>query len=106
MLFEQVHVQLQILNAAFAEISVMEADSFRHFVLVLSSQRQHTVIDIDPHDVAIGPHNLRSDVANFASARAQVQYVIAGLQKPRRISAALIPFDDFIGDCLQVFRVI
>ena len=45
-------------------------------MLILASQSQHFVVDIDTDHITVGPHNLRRDVANLASARPQVQHMI------------------------------
>ena len=81
-ILEQVEVELQVLNTSFAELHIGATQTLGHFRLVLAGQSQHVVVAIDADHPPLGTDDLRGDVADFSTARSQIEHRLPGLQIP------------------------
>jgi hypothetical protein len=88
------------LNLAAAEFDVVIAELVADRFLIFTAQFKHRRIEVDAYDFALGSNDLGDDVASLAAARSEIEDRFTFMNIPRRIAAAVILFDDFVGDDL------
>ena len=97
---------MQILDAGAFEGDIVPSHTLGHRLAVGFSQIEHGRIEIHADDPALRSHNLRNDVTDLAAAAAQVEHSFALAYEARRIAAAVIAVEDFLGDDLEIFAVV
>jgi hypothetical protein len=103
---EFVQVQAQVLNLPLAELDVVVAQRVADRPLVFTSEMQHRLVEVYADD-SPGPSDLLcTDVADLPSAGAQVQNHLSLADPPARIAATVVTLDDFLGQRLQILRVV
>ena len=100
-LIEQFQIGFQILDLAAAKFDVVIAELIADGFLILACQFQHRRIEIDADHFAASADNLGNDVACLAAAGTQIENGFARMNIARRIAAAVVFFDDLLGDDFQ-----
>ena len=103
---EGFEVEAQVLDAALAELGVGESDTIGHHRRVAAGDFEHVVGHIDPDDAALGANHLRGDEADLPGAGAEVEHGLAGLEPLGGVAAAVVLFNDFVGNDFEPFAVV
>ena len=106
MSIQQLEIERQILDAAFAKLDVGIADAFGDNWRVAPRDREHFVGHIHADDFAVRADDLRGDETDFAGAAAQIDNHFAFAQITRRIAATVIAFDHFLLNDLEVIQIV
>src|SRR5207244_3540831 len=99
-------IQPEVLNTPLTKFHVLIAETLADRLAVFLSQREHLFVCIHAYDAPRRAGDLRSDVADFACSRTEVEHGVALTDVPRWIAAAVIALFDLVGDDAQVLRIV
>ena len=94
------------MDASLAKLCIGKSDPFGDYGCVAAGDFQHVVGHIDADDAALRADHLRGDETDLPRAGAQVEHGLTGLEPLGGIAAAVVLFDDFVGDGFKPLAVV
>ena len=104
--FGRPQVGFEILNPPLAEFHIVPAEPGCELAAMPVGKLKHRVIEIDADHACLRADFLGENVTDLTRAASKVQDRFALGHKSRRVAAAVITIQDFLGDELEKLRVV